>query len=88
MPRYTQDHRYAHYIRIQLDGKDIPACVAADTDEGWVDAYDLDENNRPLCTPWVETIRGREREVLPPRRRYGRVQAFLKPSAPAEASLV
>lgn len=54
------DHRLGIYFSATLDGQPVERCIAADSDEGWVDVYDAPET-------FIQ-------QVLATRRLFGRVE--------------
>lgn len=88
MPAYTAAHPLSHHLQVFLDGVQQLHCTVADTDEGWVEVYEIDEHGRAKCSPWVVHEDGSQsREMLPPVRKYGKVEVTLKCSAPPGTKL-
>lgn len=73
--QHVPGRRFIHpaQIRTRLDGADAGPVIALDTDEGWVDRYQLDEHGKLIVrtlddgepAPKVERVFGRVEIVVP-----------------------
>ena len=74
MPRYdvrTQGRAETNHILILVDGKPVPAAVACDTDEGWIEYYELDEHGHLTSDKMVdEDTYGVKFKVREVKRKY------------------